>query len=177
MRWCREAEEEMENAIERKSEEILRILEENARASEEEIAKMVGISAEEVHRIIQEFERRGVIKGYKAVIDWEKAGIESVKAVIDVKVSPERNAGYDAIAARIARFPEVKTVRLVSGEYDLSVLVEGKTMREVAYFVAAKIAPLEHVRETVTHFLLKTYKEDGILCTEEEEDKRLTISL
>ena len=158
-------------------EEILRILEENARASEEEIAKMVGISAEEVHHIIQEFERRGVIKGYKAVIDWEKAGIESVKAVIDVKVSPERNAGYDAIAARIARFPEVKTVRLVSGEYDLSVLVEGKTMREVAYFVAAKIAPLEHVRETVTHFLLKTYKEDGILCTEEEEDKRLTISL
>ena len=160
-----------------KEEEILRILEDNARISDEEIAKMVGMEKEEVKQSISELEDRGVIKGYKAVINPDKAGIETVQALIDVKVSSERNAGYDNVAERISRFPEVKSVRLVSGEYDLSVLVEGNTMREVAYFVAEKISSLEQVRNTVTHFLLKSYKENGKIYEEEEKGKRLAVTL
>jgi len=160
-----------------KEEEILKILEDNARISDEEIAKMVGMEKEEVKQSISELEDRGVIKGYKAVINPDKAGIETVQALIDVKVSSERNSGYDNVAERISRFPEVKSVRLVSGEYDLSVLVEGNTMREVAYFVAEKISSLEQVRNTVTHFLLKSYKENGKIYEEEEKGKRLAVTL
>jgi DNA-binding Lrp family transcriptional regulator len=151
-------------------------LEENARLSDAEIAMMLGLSEDEVKGIIADLERRGVIRKYKAVINYEKAGIELVQAVIDLKVSPERNTGYDSLAERISRFPEVKSLRLVSGEYDLSVLVTGRTMQEVAHFVAEKIAPLEQVRNTVTHFLLKTYKENGEIYAEKEKVKRLPVS-
>jgi len=163
--------------IEDKHNEVLRILEENARLSDKEIATLAGLKESEVKSIIGELESRGIIRKYKAIIDYEKAGIESVQALIDIKVTPERSTGYDSIAERISKFPEVKSVRLVSGEYDLSVLVTGKTMREVAYFVAEKIAPLEQVRNTVTHFLLKTYKENGEMYEEEEEGRRLRITL
>jgi len=163
--------------IEDKHNEVLRILEENARLSDKEIATLAGLKESEVKSIIGELESRGIIRKYKAIIDYEKAGIESVQALIDIKVTPERSTGYDSIAERISKFPEVKSVRLVSGEYDLSVLVTGKTMREVAYFVAEKIAPLEQVRNTVTHFLLKTYKENGEVYEEEEEGRRLRITL
>ena len=166
-----------EMKIEDKHSEILKILEENARLSDKEIATLAGLKESEVKSIIGELESRGVIRKYKAIIDYEKAGIESVQALIDIKVTPERSTGYDSIAERISKFPEVKSVRLVSGEYDLSVLVTGKTMREVAYFVAEKIAPLEQVRNTVTHFLLKTYKENGEVYEEEEEGQRLRITL
>ncbi len=162
---------------ERGEEEILKVLEENARISDREIARMLGIEVNEVKEIISKLERAGVIRKYKAVVNHEKAGIETVQALIDVKVSPERNTGYDSVAERISRFPEVKSVRLVSGEYDLSVLVSGKTMHEVAYFVAEKIAPLEQVRNTVTHFLLKTYKENGEIYEEEEKGERLAVTL
>jgi DNA-binding Lrp family transcriptional regulator len=159
-----------------KEDEVLRLLEENARLSDAEIAMMLGLLEDEVKGIIADLERRGVIRKYKAVINYEKAGIELVQAVIDVKVSPERNTGYDSLAERISRFPEVKSLRLVSGEYDLSVLVTGRTMQEVAHFVAEKIAPLEQVRNTVTHFLLKTYKENGEIYAEKEQVKRLLVS-
>jgi DNA-binding Lrp family transcriptional regulator len=159
-----------------KEDEVLRLLEENARLSDAEIAMMLGLSEGEVKGIIADLERRGVIRKYKAVINYEKAGIELVQAVIDLKVSPERNTGYDSLAERISRFPEVKSLRLVSGEYDLSVLVTGRTMQEVAHFVAEKIAPLEQVRNTVTHFLLKTYKENGEIYAEKEKVKRLPVS-
>lgn len=162
---------------ERGEEEILKVLEENARISDREIARMLGIGEDEVKEIISKLESAGVIRKYKAVVNHEKAGIETVQALIDVKVSPERNTGYDSVAERISRFPEVKSVRLVSGEYDLSVLVSGKTMHEVAYFVAEKIAPLEQVRNTVTHFLLKTYKENGEIYEEEEKGERLAVTL
>lgn len=160
-----------------KEEEILEILEENARTSNIEIARMVGFDEEEVKGIISDLEKRGIIRKYKAIIDYEKAGIETVQAMIEVKLSPERNTGYDSVAERISRFSEVKSVRLVSGEYDLLVRAEGATMREVAYFVAEKIAPLEQVHNTVTHFLLKTYKENGEIYTEEEKGKRLAVTL
>jgi len=161
----------------KEKEEILKILEENARISDKEIAKMVGMEEEEVEQTISELENSGIIRKSKALINHDKAGIETVQAVIDVKVSPERNTGYDSIAERISRFPEVKSVRLISGEYDLSVLIQGKTMHEVAYFVAEKIAPLEGVRNTVTHFLLKTYKENGEMYEEEEKGERLAVTL
>lgn len=160
-----------------KEEEILKILEENAKISDKEIARMLGIEENEVKEIISKLERVGVIRKYKAVVNHEKAGIETVQALIDVKVSPERNTGYDSVAERISRFPEVKSVRLVSGEYDLLVLVSGKTIHEVAHFVAEKIAPLEQVRNTVTHFLLKTYKENGEIYKEEEKGERLAVTL
>lgn len=157
--------------------EVLEILEGNARMSDAAIARMAGIEMKEVTAIIVELERKKIIRRYKTVIDYEKAGIEIVQALIDIKVSPERETGYASVAERISRFPEVQSVRLVSGEYDLSVLVAGKTMHEVAYFVAEKIAPLEQVRSTVTHFLLKTYKEDGAIYGEDEERKRLAVTL
>ena len=166
-----------EMKIEDKHSEILKILEENARLSDKEIATLAGLKESEVKSIIEELETKGIIRKYKAIIDYEKAGIEAVQALIDIKVIPERSTGYDNIAERISKFPEVKSVRLVSGEYDLSVLVTGKTMREVAYFVAEKIAPLEQVRNTVTHFLLKTYKENGEVYGEEEEGRRLRVTL
>ncbi|MGB2841965.1 MAG: Lrp/AsnC family transcriptional regulator [Halobacteriota archaeon] len=157
--------------------EILKILEENARTSDKEIARMVGLEEDEVKGIISELESAGVIRKYKAVINPEKAGIDAVQALIELKVSPERNTGYDSVADRISRFTEVKSVRLVSGEYDLLIVVEGNTMKEVAYFVAEKIAPLEQVRNTVTHFLLKTYKENGEIYEEEEKGERLAVTL
>ena len=160
-----------------KEKEVLSILEENARLSDAEIARMVGLDENEVTAIIAELERKGVVIKYKAVINYGRAGIETVQALIDVKVSPERDTGYDSVAERIARFPEVESVRLVSGEYDLSVLVSGKTMQEVAHFVAGKIAPLEQVRNTLTHFLLKTYKEHGEIYGDVGQGKRLAVTL
>ncbi|MDF2957462.1 MAG: DNA-binding transcriptional regulator [Candidatus Alkanophagales archaeon MCA70_species_1] len=164
----------MDEALKR---ELLKILEKDARASEADIAAMLGVGEDDVRKAISELEAKGVIRKYKAVIDWERAGVEKVYAIIDLKVSPERAKGYDAIAERIARFPEVRSVYLVSGDYDLQVVVSGDSMKEIAHFVAAKIAPLEQVKETNTHFLLKTYKEDNELFYEPEKDKRLTISL
>jgi DNA-binding Lrp family transcriptional regulator len=168
---------ETQSSKQSKTEEILRILVENARASNKEIAKIVGMTEAEVKEVIAELERDGIIRKYKAVINYEKAGIETVQALIEIKISPERDTGYDSVAKRISKFPEVQSVRLVSGEYDLSVLVSGKTMHEVAHFVAEKIAPLEQVRDTVTNFLLKTYKENGELFGEEERLKRLAVTL
>jgi DNA-binding Lrp family transcriptional regulator len=165
------------DGVKEEEKEILRILEGNARQSDAEIARMTGMTAPEVKEIIADLERRGIIRRYKAVINYEKAGVELVQALIDVNVTPERDTGYDSIAKRISRFPEVKSVRLVSGEYDLLVLVTGKTMQEVAYFVAEKIAPLEQVRNTLTHFLLKTYKENGEIYSDEEQGKRLAVTL
>jgi len=156
--------------------EILKILEKDARVSTEEIATMTGAKKEKVEKEIKEMEKKGVILSYKTVINWERAGEEMVHAMIDVKVTPKRGRGYDAVAERIYRFPEVKTLYLVSGTYDLAVLVGGRTMKEVAAFVAEKLATLDQVRGTTTHFLLKKYKEDGEVFHDKEESKRLAIS-
>lgn len=156
--------------------EILRILEEDARTAPKEISAIVGIPEAEVKKKIKEMEKKGIIRKYKTVINWEKTGKEPVYAMIDVKVVPEREKGYDAVAERIMRFPEVRALYLISGTYDLSVLVKGKDMKEVAYFVSEKLAPLEQVQGTVTHFILKRYKEDGDVLFGEEENKRLAVS-
>lgn len=156
--------------------EILRILEEDSRFSVDEIASMSGKTADEVREIIAEWERKGIIRRYKTVIDWEKFGEERVFAFIDVKVSPERGVGFDDIAERIYRYPEVHSVYLVSGIHDLRVVVEGKTMKEVAFFVAEKLATIDRVQSTATHFLLKKYKEDGDIFEAPEGDRRLAVT-
>ena len=156
--------------------EILKILEKDARANIKEIATMTGQSESKVKKSIGEMEKKGIIIGYKTIINWERAGTENIYALIDIKVNLDREKGYDAIAERISRFPDVQSVRLVSGNYDLSVVVKGKTMKEVAYFVAEKIATLEEVRDTVTHFSFKLYKENGVILYEKEKSKRLAIT-
>jgi len=157
-------------------EEILKILEEDSRLSVEEIASMTGKSADEVKSIIEECEKKGIIRGYKTIVDWDKLGKERIFAFIDVRVSPERGVGFDDIAERIYRFPEVHSVYLVSGTHDLRVVVGGDNMKEVAFFVAEKLATIDRVQSTSTHFMLKKYKEDGIIFEVPEGDRRLAVT-
>ncbi|MGQ9780417.1 MAG: Lrp/AsnC family transcriptional regulator [Bacillota bacterium] len=156
--------------------EILEILAENDRTAPAEIAAMLGVSEEEVRAEIEELERKRVILKYRAVVNWEKTDVETVSALIDVKVTPQRDVGFDDVARRIYRYPEVKSVFLVSGAYDLSVLVEARTLKELAFFVAEKLATLENVTSTATHFVLKRYKQDGVIFDEEETAERLAVS-
>ncbi len=156
--------------------EILEILEENNRIEPEQIAVMLGRSLAEVQEAIRQMEEDRVIVKYQTLINWEKTGYETVAALIDVKVTPQREVGFDTVAERIYRFPEVKSVYLMSGGYDLSVLVEGKSMKDVAFFVAEKLATIEHVNSTTTHFILKRYKQDGVIFEDQEEDRRLVVT-
>jgi DNA-binding Lrp family transcriptional regulator len=156
--------------------EILSILEEDARTTPETIARMTGRPVEEIRAAIADFEKRGVIKHYKAVIDWTKVTDDRVMAFIDVKVAPAREVGFDDVAERIYQFPEVHSVWLVSGDYDLRVVVEGADVREVGLFVAKKLSTIDRVQATATHFLLKRYKEDRILFVDEPADPRLAVS-
>ncbi len=156
--------------------EVLSILEENARATPGEMARAAGISPKQASAIVARLEKAGALRGYRAVVDWEKAGVEEVFAIVDVRVHLDRRGGYDAIAKRIAQFPEVRSVQLVSGDYDLSVVVGGPSMKEVAAFTADKIATLEQVRGTVTHLTLKRFKEHGELFFDAEKGKRLPVS-
>ncbi len=156
--------------------EILKILERDSRVTPEQIAEMTGRDAGEVARLIAEAEAEGIIRRYKSVIDWERAGNERVLAFIDVRVLPEPNHGFDDIARRIYRHPEVRSVYLVSGQNDLRVIVEGRTMREVAFFVAERLATIEQVQATTTNFILKRYKEDGDTFEDQEPDRRLAVA-
>jgi DNA-binding Lrp family transcriptional regulator len=156
--------------------EILEILESNPRIEPREIATMIGITETQAASKIKQLEKQGIIRKYKTVIDWEKAGEEYVYAIIELKVALRSRTGYDAIAERIAKFPEVRSVRLISGDHDLSLTVRGRSMKDVAFFVAEKIATLEQVQGTVTHFVLRTYKEDGDVLFEKERSERLAVS-
>ncbi len=158
-------------------EEILKILEKDARTTSEQIATMTGKSVDEVKSIIQQAEDDRTIVKYKTIVNWERLERDEVSAIIEVRVQPQRDVGFDAIAERIYRFPEARTVYLMSGAYDLAVLVTGKTMQEVAGFVSKKLATLESVQGTTTHFLLKRYKEDGEIIDGEEKPKRQPLSL
>lgn len=163
--------------MESKELEILQLLEENARISVETLAKMVDLSTEETSTIIKQLEEKKVILGYSTVIDWSKiTENETVTAVIDVKVTPKRGVGFDDVAERIYRFPEVRALYLMSGAYDLSVVIEGKTMQQVARFVSEKLSTLDSVLSTTTHFQLKKYKHDGVVFSDGEEDQRIVIT-
>lgn len=156
--------------------EILEIIEHDPKKDPAEIALLTGYSEEEVQSRIKELEDSGIIRKYKAVIDWEKIGEEYVYAIIELKIKLNDRTGYNAVAERIANFNEVRSVRLISGDHDLSLTVRGHSMKDVAFFVADKIATLDQVQNTVTHFVLKTYKEDGVSLFEKEKSKRLAIT-
>ncbi|RHW34679.1 Lrp/AsnC family transcriptional regulator [Lysinibacillus yapensis] len=160
-----------------KEREIVEILEMNARIAAEDVAKMVGLSLEETQQAIQKLEDNKVIIRYISLVDWTKVEEHpGVRAMIDVKVAPKRGVGFDEIAERIYRFDEVNSVYLMSGTYDLSVIVEGKSMNEVANFVSKKLSTLDSVLSTTTHFILKKYKHDGIIFEPENKDKRIVVS-
>ena len=156
--------------------EILDLLNEDARLTPAQIAERTGGAEGEVKEAIAAFERDKVIRRYKTVIDWEKAGVEHVFGFIEVRCTPERGVGFDAVAERIMEFPEVHSLYLMSGAYDFLVVVQGNTMRDIAYFVAEKLAPLEHISGTATHFVLKRYKVDGDVMVERAESNRLPIT-
>ncbi len=159
--------------------EILEILEKDARLTHEEIAKMVGKTPQAVKNAVKKYEKDGIILKYKTVINKELVNRDTrqVRALIEVKVTPQKNVGFEHAAERIYQFPEVTSCYLLSGGYDLLLVVEGRDIQTIANFVAEKLAPMEYVRGTVTHFLLKKYKEDGDILKQKSRDKRLTISL
>ena len=155
---------------------LLHLLEENCRTPVSELAVLAEVSEQDIRDRIDRLEAAGVIRRYGAVVDWERAGNGNVAAVIELKVSPERDFGYDRIAERIARFPEVRSLRLMTGAYDLQLLVVGSSMHEIARFVAEQIAPMDRIRETATHIIMKTYKENGTTYAGREEVERLPYS-
>ena len=141
------------------------------------ISKMLGISEAEVSGKLKDLENNHIITGYKTIINWDKTDRQVVTALIDLKVTPQRGEGFDKVAERIYKYPEVSALYLMSGAYDLSVTIEGKTMKEVALFVAQKLAPMESIVSTATHFVLKKYKEEGIIFKDDEKDTRQVITL
>ena len=157
--------------------EVLEILEKDAKATTKQISSMTGISPTQVRKTIEEAEKNRVIVKYKTVINWERLEEERSRALIEVKIQPQKDVGFDAIAERIYRFPEVNSVYLVSGAYDLAVFVVGKSEHEVAKFVSDKLAALESVQGTVTHFFLKPYKEDGEVLEGHEKVRREPLTL
>ncbi len=156
--------------------QILPLLQRNARMPEQEIADRLQTTPETVAKLIQEMEKDKTILGYHTFVNEAKTGQAGrVRAIIDVEVQPERDSGFDRVARAIGMFPEVQTVNLVSGQYDLRVEVVGDTMQDVAFFVASKLSSLEGVRATATHFLLKKFKESGFILQEEEKHERLKV--
>ena len=144
----------------------------DATLTNSELALMLSKEEGDIKAMIEELEREGVILGKKTVIDWDKTDREYVNALIEVKVMPQRDDGFDKIAEKIYNYPEIKALYLMSGGFDFTVLIEGKTMKEVAYFVARKLAPVEFVTSTATHFVLKTYKDNGVVYKTPENDPR-----
>jgi DNA-binding Lrp family transcriptional regulator len=157
---------------------ILELLQKDARVTPQEISKLAKIKFDEVRKRIKKYEKEGILLGYRAVVNKElvKDKEGEVRALIEVKVAPQKDLGFDKVAERIYSFPEVKSCYLLSGSYDLLLVVEGRDLKTVSRFVSEKLSPMENVRGTVTHFLLKKYKEDGITLKCAEEDRRLAIS-
>ncbi len=155
---------------------VLEILSEDARTTPERIAVMTGRGADEVKSVIARLERDLVILKYPAMVNWDLVRDDKVQALIEVRVTPQRDEGFDAIAERIYRFEEVKSVYLMSGAYDLMVIVEGTNIKQLALFVAEKLSTIEHVLSTATHFVLKKYKQDGVTMMKGEQDDRLQVS-
>ena len=156
--------------------QVLEILNEDCRTPLERIAVMTGETLENVAQAIEEMENDRIILHYAPIINWDKADRERVEGMIEVKVMPQRDLGFDAIAGRIYRFDEVKSVYLMSGNYDLLVLVEARTLKELASFVSEKLSTLETVTGTATSFVLKRYKQDGVIFDGEKSDKRMAVS-
>ena len=151
---------------------ILKLLEDNATLTHEQLAVMCNKEVGDIKKMIKAYEKDGVILGYKTMIDWDKTDREYVSALIEVKITPQRDRGFDRVAEIIYNYPEVQSLYLMSGAYDLCVLIEGKTMKEVAYFVAQKLATIEDVISTATHFVLRKYKDKGVIYGVVDVDER-----
>jgi DNA-binding Lrp family transcriptional regulator len=156
--------------------ELLKILKTDARRPSAELAAALDLSADEVRKRIADYEKRGVILGYQALVDAEKAGDKDVTAMVEVKITPERGGGFDRLAGRIAKFDEVQSCYLVSGGYDLLVIVQGATLQDVAKFIAEKLSTIKGVLSTATRFRLKIYKENGTLIAREARAARLAVA-
>ena len=155
--------------------EILKLIENDSRLTPEKIALMLDKEVGDIKNMIAKYERDGVILGYKTLIDWDKTNKEHVSALIELKITPQRDRGYDHVAQKIYNYPEVESLYLMSGSFDLAVLIEGKTMREVALFVAEKLATIEDVTSTATHFVLRKYKDKGVIFGAIPVDERGNI--
>ena len=158
-------------------ERLLKLLEQNGRLSAEDLAAMLDSTPAEVARQMDEAQRLGYIRGYRALVDWESTSTNHVEAVIELRVSPKKNHGFDEIASTIAAFEEVKTLLLMSGGYDLQLIITGKSFQEIALFVAKRLSPLDDVLSTATHFVLRTYKKEGQVFAGEEIDERECTTL
>ncbi len=158
--------------------EILRILDkEQGAVNVAKISRMLGKSEEEVSAALRDMEEKNIIAGYKTIVNWDKTDRDVVTALIELKVTPQRGEGFDKVAKRIYKYPQVKALYLMSGAYDLSVMIEGKSMKDVALFVAQKLAPMDGIISTATHFVLKPYKMEGIILEDNEKDTRQVITL
>lgn len=155
---------------------VLNLIERDAKLNAGTIATMLGEDENTITALIKKLEDDKIILGYNTIINWDKLGDDSVTAVIEVKMMPEREVGFNRIAERICRFPEVKSVKLMSGTYDLSIIVTGKTMKDVSWFVSHKLSTLDQIQSTVTLFILKTYKQEHLLFEDDNDDKRLVVS-
>jgi len=156
--------------------QILTFIEKNSRINLKELAVMLGSDEVTVANEISEMEQEQVICGYHTMIDWDKTGAEKVTALIEVRVTPQRGQGFDSIAERIYNYPEVKSVYLISGGYDLMVILEGKTLREVSSFVSDKLSTMDTVLSTATHFILKKYKDHGTIFAKKNKDERMLVT-
>ena len=161
---------------EEKRRELVEVLVEDARRSTDEIARMLDAEPEEIEDEIEALEQEGVLRGYTAVVDWETFDDDRAEAYVEVNVSLDRETDYVDIADRIARFPEVSSLTLVSGNYDFGLVVEGDSMNEVSNFVSEKVAPVPEITQTVTHFVMETYKERGFSMDDTDDDERLSVS-
>lgn len=157
-------------------ERILTVIEKNSRIDVKELAILLGTEEIEIANALKKMEEDGVICGYHTMIDWDKTDIEKVTALIEVSVTPQRGKGFDDIAERIYKYPEVESVYLMAGAYDLMVILEGKTLKEVSGFVTNKLSTLDTVTSTATHFILKKYKDHGTIMTKKYEDQRELIT-
>ena len=155
---------------------ILGIIEKNSRINMRELAVLLGTGEEQVLNAMQEMEEEGIICGYHTMINWEKTTQETVTALIEVRVTPQRGEGFDKIAERVYKYPEVKSVYLISGGFDLLVTLEGKTLKEVSMFISDKLSTLDTVISTSTHFILKKYKDHGTIMTKKKQDERQMIT-
>ena len=156
--------------------EVLDLLRENARYTVEEIAEMTEATAEEIEATIADLESEGVVRGYRAVVDWEQVETEHVRAAVELNVTLDRETSYNDVAERIAKFPEVESLHLVSGDYDFMMEVEGDSMREVSHFISEQVAPVPEITQTVTHYVMESYKENGIEFGDGSDDDRLSVS-
>lgn len=155
--------------------ELLKLLEENARYSDEELAAMLGMTEDEVRETIDKCKRDGIIRGYNTIVDWDKTDLDIVTARIEIKASPKKDKGFEELAELISGFDEVRSLYLMSGGYDLALTIAGKSLKDIANFVAHKLAPLDSVQSTATHFVLRKYKEKNTLLVEPDQDEREVI--